>query len=203
MGHIRYCLLMVTVGLAAVVAAGCKQEKEKPQNPSSEAGAAAAQEEAPLLLEEEPLLLEDDESEEDLSAAEGPVADNSRCHVCHINYADEELSVTHARADIGCERCHGACDAHCGDEDNVTPPDIMYPKAKINVFCMTCHSKDSIETEPHEALLAGTATEDKYCTDCHGEHRLGYRTRRWDKETGELVEDDKVRMMTDEMLKEN
>ncbi len=33
------------------------------------------------------------------------------------------------------------------------------------------------------------------CTDCHGEHRLKVRTRRWDKETGKLVSDDGVRMM--------
>jgi len=52
-------------------------------------------EEQPLLLEEPPLLLEDEET--------GPVADNSRCHVCHINYADEALAVTHARANIRCE----------------------------------------------------------------------------------------------------
>lgn len=34
------------------------------------------------------------------------------------------------------------------------------------------------------------------CTDCHGEHRLGYRTRKWDKVTGELIKDDRVRMTT-------
>jgi hypothetical protein len=30
---------------------------------------------------------------------------------------------------------------------------------------------------------------------------MEHRTRRWNKETGELLEDDKVRMLTDEMLK--
>jgi len=137
-----------------------------------------SKEQEPLLLEEPPLVLEDEPV--------GPMADNSRCHVCHINYADEALAVTHARANISCEQCHGASDAHCGDEDNITAPDIMYPKEKINSFCKTCH--------PKAKLGAGK----EYCTDCHGEHRLGYRTRKWDKTTGKLIVDDKVRMLTDE-----
>jgi len=130
------------------------------------------------------LLLE--ESEE----LSGPMADNSRCHVCHINYDGEVLAVTHARADIGCEQCHGASDAHCSDEDNITPPGKMFAKAAINSFCKDCHPK------------AKLGRGKKYCTDCHGEHRLSHRTRRWDKTTGRLIEDDKVRMLTDEMLEQ-
>ena len=156
----------------AVTVVACKQRiKAEPL-----LGGSGTDEE-PLLLEEEPLLLEDGNV--------GLVGDNSRCHVCHINYEDEELAVTHARASVGCERCHGASDAHCSDEDNITPPDIMYPLAKVNSSCKSCHP---------EGKLGGGK---KYCTDCHGEHRLSYRTRRWDKQTGELVEDDKVRMLTD------
>jgi hypothetical protein len=150
--------------------------------------------------QEPPLLLEDNsEAEDDFPAPTGPVADNSRCHVCHMNYEVEELAVLHARANIGCEQCHGASDAHCSDEDNITPADIMYPAAKINPSCMECHPRENIDIEPHEPLLAGIDSEKKYCTDCHGDHRLSYRTRKWDKATGELIKDDKVRMMTDEM----
>jgi len=147
------------------------------------------------IRREPPLLLENGNGAEELQPA-GPVADNSRCHVCHINYEDEKLAVVHAQANIDCEQCHGASDAHCSDEDNITPPDIMYPLAKINSFCMGCHPRDKISSL-HESFFAGT-TKEKYCTDCHGEHRLVYRTRKWDKTTGELIEDDKVRMMTDE-----
>jgi hypothetical protein len=147
--------------------------------------------------EEPPLLLEDNPGLEEPASTEGPAADNSRCHVCHLNYSDEELAVSHARANIGCEQCHGASDAHCGDEDNITPPDMMYPKDKINSSCMACHPRESIDTEQHQPLFGGTAIENKYCTDCHGSHRLSYRTRRWDKTTGELIEDDKVRMTTE------
>jgi hypothetical protein len=170
---------MVLVCAVAVGMVACKQKIRK---------------EPPLLLEEPPLLLENGDKAEELPSP-GPVADNSRCHVCHINYADEKLAVVHAQANISCEQCHGASDAHCGDEDNITPPDIMYPVAKINSFCMGCHHRDRISSL-HGSFFAGD-TKEKYCTDCHGEHRLNYRTRKWDKTTGELILDDKVRM-TDE-----
>jgi hypothetical protein len=179
-------VILALAGMTFVVI-GCEQDKQAQQGPG---------------IGDEPLLLKAGNAEDELLPAQGPVADNSRCHVCHINYADEKLAVTHARADVGCEDCHGASDDHCGDEDNVTPPQIMYPMAKIVPFCMGCHARASIDIEPHKPLLAGTATEKKYCTDCHGQHRLGYRTRRWDKKTGELIEDDKVRMTTDDMLKQ-
>ena len=95
-------ILVLTTVIVAIVA--CEQQVKEKQ-------------EQPLLLEDPPLLLEDEET--------GPAADNSRCHVCHINYSDEALAVTHARANISCEQCHGASDAHCSDEDNITPPDII------------------------------------------------------------------------------
>ena len=168
--------------LATIVVAivACEQQvKEKQEQP-------LLLEEEPLLLEEPPLLLNEDEET-------GPMADNSRCHVCHINYDDEVLAVTHARADINCEKCHGSSDAHCGDEDNITPPDIMYPAEKIRPFCMGCHSKEKIDIDVHKEVLSDTSAKG-VCTNCHGEHRLGYRTRKWDKTTGKLIQDDKVRM---------
>ena len=194
MRYFRFCFLIIVLAAAAFVLLTCKQKTPPRQKPNVD--------DEPLLLLDEPPLLLEDGNDEELPPPEGPVADNSRCHVCHINYADEKLAVDHARANISCEQCHGSCDAHCSDEDNVTPPDIMYPLEKINSSCMACHSKDTIDIEPHEPILAGTATEKKHCTDCHGNHRLSYRTRKWDKTTGELVEDDKVRMTTDEMLEQ-
>lgn len=147
-------------------------------------------EDSPLLLEDPPLLLE--------NQAAGPVADNSRCHVCHINYSDEALAVTHARVNISCEQCHGTSDAHCSDEDNITPPDIMYHAEKIKPFCMDCHTKEKIDIAVHKSVLDKADPEEGLCTNCHGEHRLSYRTRKWDKSTGKLIEDDKVRMMTEQ-----
>lgn len=170
MGRLRYCLWILVLTAAVIAVVACKQRiEDQPLLPEN------GDDQEPLLLDEAPLLLEDDDG--------GPVADNSRCHVCHINYGHEKLAVTHARADVGCEKCHGASDAHCSDEDNITPPDIMYPADKVNSFCKSCH--------PEGKLSGGK----KYCTDCHGEHRLGHRTRVWDKATGELIQDDKVRML--------
>jgi len=138
-------------------------------------------EESPLLLEDEPLLLLDETP--DSAAAGGPIADNSRCFVCHINYAQEEIAVTHARANIGCANCHGASDAHIADESwasgsNGTAPEIMYPKDKINAACMTCHSRDELDEPQHEPVFADAA-ERKVCTDCHGDHRLPQRRCKW------------------------
>jgi hypothetical protein len=167
--------------LATIVFAivACEQQvKEKQEKP-------LLLEEKPLLLEEPPLLLDEEET--------GPAADNSRCHVCHINYSEEALAVTHARANISCEQCHGSSDAHCGDEDNITPPDIMYAAEKIRPFCMHCHTKEKIDIAVHKKVLSDTSAKG-ICTNCHGEHRLGYRTRKWDKTTGKLIQDDKVRM---------
>ncbi|MGB2862187.1 MAG: hypothetical protein WBC05_02585 [Sedimentisphaerales bacterium] len=180
MRYLTYCFLTLVLAVASVALVGCKEQVGQ---------------EPPLLLEEkvdqEPLLLlEDGNGDENPGLDTGPLADNSRCYVCHINFEVDELTSMHAKADIGCEHCHGASDAHCSDEDNITPPDIMYPAEKINSFCKSCH--------PDGKLGEGK----KYCTDCHGEHRLSHRTRKWDKTTGKLIEDDNVRMLTDEMLEQ-
>jgi hypothetical protein len=134
-----------------------------------------------LLLDDEPLALADDSGESPAAAA-----DNSRCHHCHLNYIDEELALVHARAKIGCADCHGNCDAHIADESwasggNGTAPGKMYTKEKINPFCLDCHPREKIEKiekTQHRALFAGTSTE-KYCTDCHGDHRLTDRKCKW------------------------
>lgn len=166
----KYCFLMLI--LAAVViavamcVAMCKEKVWQKHHPS----------------QEPPLLLDDSNGTEDFPPPTGPVADNSRCHVCHINYTQEDIAVIHARANIGCNNCHGDSDAHIADESwasdgNGTAPDIMYPRSRINPACMSCHPRDKIDTTQHEPLFAGT--EDKVCTDCHGNHRLALRRCKW------------------------
>jgi len=130
---------------------------------------------------------------------------NPFCRACHLDFDEEELALDHELAGIGCERCHGESERHRSDEDNVTPPEIMYPKSKINPTCMMCHPRHELqETEDHEPLLAGAETifdevcepsasgaakAKQYCTDCHGtKHRMKVRIVRWDKATGELIE---------------
>lgn len=125
--------------------------------------------------DDEPLLLLGDGGEE-MTEPTGPVADNSRCHHCHLNYVDEDIAVVHAHANIGCADCHGNCDEHIADESwadggNGTPPEIMYTREKVNPCCLECHPKDELGKPDHDSFLAGTAKE-KHCTDCHGEHRL-------------------------------
>ncbi|HEV59300.1 MAG TPA: hypothetical protein ENN87_17660 [Phycisphaerales bacterium] len=150
---------------------------------------------------EEPLLLLDDEPVA-LAMADG--TDNSRCFVCHINYAQETLSRRHAKAGIGCETCHGASDAHCSDENNITPPEIMFPREQIVAACLECHEQAAMaQIEAHKAVFHPGGAEAKVCTDCHGkDHRLAHRTRRWDRRTGELIEDDSVRMSLPQSLPE-
>ena len=127
--------------------------------------------------------------------AKGSAAYNTYCYVCHLNFQKDKLAKRHAKADIGCTRCHGESDRHSADEDNVTPPDIMYAKDKVNPYCMTCHpAKKIARKSAHKPLLSAKAKGKKRCTDCHGEHRIAVRTRRWDKRTGKLLADDGVRM---------
>ena len=141
-------------------------------------------------------LQEDPQQFGDEPVANGSAAYNTFCYVCHLNFKKEELVVCHARVGVGCAECHGKSEDHSADEDNVTPPDIMYPKRKVNRHCTKCHGRTKIAKEAeHKPLLAGTATFKKHCTDCHGGHRIAVRTRRWDKETGKLIGDDGVRMV--------
>ncbi len=121
---------------------------------------------------------------------------NEFCSVCHYAFGDEKLARTHERAGIGCERCHGESERHRSDEDNITPPEIMYPKERINPTCMMCHPRNEIKHVPHhKPLLAGAETifdkssSQNNCTDCHAKgHRINVRTIRWNKATGEILD---------------
>jgi hypothetical protein len=111
-----------------------------------------------------------------------PAAGNDRCLVCHVNYKTELLAEKHLKQDITCDQCHGRSDAHCSDEDNVTPPEKMYARSRIAAMCAECHPK-------HKESASAADMKSKVCTDCHGKHRLAVRTRVWDKETGKLVKE--------------
>ena len=166
--------LLVAAGVA-LVACETARIQETPEVVAYETPSAELQ---PLRLDDEPLLLLDDEPAVDLG--EG-AADNSRCHVCHMNYMSDSLALTHAAAGMGCNKCHGESDEHIADESwawggKGTAPDDMYTLEQINPFCTGCHNKDTLQM--HEAVLAGTS-EAKYCTDCHGEHRMAVRKMKW------------------------
>jgi hypothetical protein len=181
--------------LAGLVAAGTGvgQTKEE-KGPASKAPAPAASasttnglsatNDKPLLVsDEKPLLLLDDDAG---SNAPAGGADNSRCQVCHVNFMQEALAATHARTNIGCATCHGACDAHIADESwasggNGTAPDIMFPRSKIYGACMACHKPEQVfvKAEKHQPNWWAIAYQEKVCTDCHGRHRMVLRRCTW------------------------
>jgi nitrate reductase cytochrome c-type subunit len=183
--HHHFFALVLTI--AIVAGTGCEQIKTQ-ANPGIDAetqtgsetittAQSFADDQPPLLLDDEPPLLLNDAS----NAKTG--ADNSRCFVCHINYMQESLAVSHAQANIGCKDCHGESDAHIADESwasggTGTPPEVMYPRAKINPACMACHPEGRISADQHQSVLAGTAQK-SVCTDCHGNHRLNNRRCKW------------------------
>ncbi len=116
-------------------------------------------------------------------------ADNSRCFVCHGNYKKDKFTLKHAKGGIGCERCHGASDAHCEDEEHLTPPDIMYARERVPSACLGCHDIDKVKKEHREEeVQADYEGKKNVCTDCHGKgHRLEKRNVRWDKTTRKLL----------------
>ena len=136
----------------------------------------------------------------ELDPTPGPVADNNLCFACHVNFKKETLTAIHAQANVGCMRCHGPSVAHGADEDTITPPDVMFPKATIKLFCMSCHTDDAIDIPVHKSVMAEGDPLEACCTDCHGEHRLNYRTRKWDKIKRNLIKDERVRRLSDEMF---
>ncbi len=122
-------------------------------------------------------------------------ADNSFCYECHASYESEKLNVVHERVGIGCKTCHGECSKHRADKDALLPPDVMFARPKINPFCMTCHPEAKLEKQTaHEPFFIGTMSKRMVCTDCHGDHELAVRTRRWDKNARMLLDGDVPRM---------
>ncbi|UCF15062.1 MAG: ThuA domain-containing protein [Phycisphaerales bacterium] len=120
------------------------------------------------------------------------MADNLACFCCHVNYEEEPLAVIHAKNNIGCEKCHGESFEHRNDENNVTPPDIIFPPEKIAQLCGMCHDGHDVPTKKviarwWERRLEKIDASDIVCTDCHGQHRLKIRTVRWDKHTEDLI----------------
>jgi len=181
--------------LAAAASDETSEKAEKSEKTEKKAGKPEDQKKGlpPLVVDKNaPLLLEEPPEKDPWEVPSRPAADNTACYVCHTNYDEETFAVVHAKANIGCVKCHGASYPHRNDEDNITPPDVMFPPGKIESNCRECHRKHNVP--PREVVLRWrqrcpekTKPEEILCTDCHGNHRLKSRTVRWDKTTGKLL----------------
>ena len=176
----KHYLLALAVVAIIVTLITCKQFRSAKTSPTDpETVVQPEKKEEPLLLSDEtPLLLDDPADHGDAN-----MADNSRCFVCHINYAQEKIALTHALQDMGCVHCHGESDEHIADESwasggNGTAPDKIFTKDQINPFCMDCHKKGKLSEKEHEILFIDPQS-DKVCTDCHGDHLLEERKTKW------------------------
>ncbi len=90
----------------------------------------------------------------------------------------------------------------------------MFRKEVLRLNCLICHDwiklvesdrnwvqrPDYQDKPDHRAVLEGRVLEKRFCTDCHGEHRMYFRTRIWNKRTGLLLSKDGTpRMLSTEM----
>lgn len=144
----------------------------------------------PLKVDKSAPLLLDDPATAAKPAAAAP---RIICHDCHGNFREELLSVTHAKVDVTCVTCHGESRAHADDEDNTTPPQVMYLREAIGKKCGECHKKHNssaakVVARWQERGLQNLKPADLACTDCHGKHRVNVRTIHWDKKTGKLLD---------------
>jgi len=176
-------ILMLVGGVLLVLAGRIGLSAEEPAVPKLPP--LLIDRDAPLLLDESPAT-----TGQDLRF----LTINRACYVCHENYRAEELATVHAKASVSCMDCHGPSLKHRDDEDHLTPPDIMFPAAKIDDACAECH--DTHDAPAREVLARWkercpekTDFATVVCTDCHGDHRLERRTVRWDKQTGKLLTD--------------
>jgi hypothetical protein len=186
----RFCFLWIVLSTTGTVFLGCDQSKldkksskdmSFPTPPASQVSLQSL-DDTPSVANDTPLLLLDEGTGFNLDNSSG--ADNSRCFVCHMNYMQEQLTVGHAKANIGCIQCHGASDAHIADESwasggNGTAPDIMYPLEKIDPSCVACHEVDKLTASKHAEYLLGELKDKKTCVDCHGQHRMVIRRCKW------------------------
>ncbi|MFO7901405.1 MAG: hypothetical protein ACQESR_13230 [Planctomycetota bacterium] len=181
-------MILANLGMTRASAENAQGE-DKAKTQGRQTGSSSSGDDEPLLLLGGP--------EDDVNEKAG--ADNSRCHVCHLNFAMEKIAVIHAKEEIGCSDCHGDCDDHIADESWAsggpgTAPDIMYPRESIDPACGKCHSTHDA---PPRAVLERwrercSNIEDVsnvVCTDCHGRHRVNPKLRkaRWNKKTGEPI----------------
>ena len=138
----------------------------------------------PLVIDSSDPLLLDEPDEETIAAANTVAAkENAACFVCHTNYRTEFLASCHAKANISCYRCHGESSAHQNDENNITPPETLYPAGKIDPLCRGCHKAHDLEPRDIIADWMKKKSENKNtsCEGCHESNDIqpGKVVARW------------------------
>lgn len=140
----------------------------------------------PLVVDtSEPLLLDEPAAGQETAELTQAASENTACFVCHGNYRGEFIVERHAKANIGCAKCHGDSFAHRNDENNTTPPETMYAAGKIDSFCRGCHDVHDI---PPRKIIAAWMKEkakkpDVTCEGCHKEDDIPPKkvVARWKK----------------------
>jgi hypothetical protein len=126
----------------------------------------------PLVIDtSDPLLLDNpSEGEKAFAVATTKASkENTACFVCHTNYRTEFLANRHAQANVGCFNCHGESSAHQNDENNITPPEILYSADKIDPACRSCHKAHDISPRKIIANYLKKKSEgaNTSCKGCH------------------------------------
>ena len=108
MRHAAWALLLAMAAMGLWSLEGDRASRELAV--ATRAGAAEAPKKSgglpPLVVDRDsPLLLDEPAKKPSSEPADGPVADNSACYVCHTNYEEEPMVVVHARKDVGCMDC--------------------------------------------------------------------------------------------------
>lgn len=143
-GFLRTLIALLVVGALVLLSCNPSIESE-PVNADAAPAADNASVDTggppPLVVDMDTPLLLNEPTEEEVAAANTEAAvENTACFVCHANYMSESLASRHTGVNIGCVHCHGESTAHRNDENNTTPPEIMYPAEKIDAYCQGCHS---------------------------------------------------------------
>ena len=126
-----------------------------------------------------PCVVADDDQGKDKKAKTKALAAAARkinklCFDCHIDFKDEELSQDHQEQGVSCARCHGMSKPHMDDEVRRTPPDVVFRKGAMTVFCLTCHKPGEYREVPmHKAQESKPPQlKRRTCIECHGDHKL-------------------------------
>jgi len=116
------------------------------------------------------------EGDEDGGVFIDPMGPNAACYVCHQTFIFEPMSAVHKAEKVTCIKCHGLSAAHANDEHvGATPPDVRYPREKVDAACAECHEDHDVAAAEVLARFLErklTPRPAPVCTDCHGRHRI-------------------------------